>query len=90
MTLAATGLVVAVGLTLAASSLADESLPAESHFLPIVHVETVPTSILMSPAPTPAKQANGFARGAQASSSPDPDKPGGRAAADHNVPRSDD
>jgi hypothetical protein len=105
VTLALAGLLVAVGLTLAASSLADQNLPREGHVVRIVHVPTVPTAVA-TPAPTPTSTGIGAAsktsgaptggsqgstnrRAASPTVSPDP-ADAGRAGINRGVPGSDD
>jgi hypothetical protein len=100
------GLIVAVGLTLAASSFADQGLPAEGHVVPAVHLETglspvtlpsaAPGSAL-APKPTSGGSGQKDSRrsGDPGTPSPtaSPSAPGGsssRYSDDHGNPGSDD
>jgi hypothetical protein len=105
VTLAVAGVIVAVGLTLAASSLADQGIPREGHGVPIVRVETGPSPmILPSAAPgsalAPTQTQGGVqttgsnrhsTKSANASPTPSSGASGGsRFSDDHGNPGSDD
>jgi hypothetical protein len=101
VTLALAGLLVAVGLTLAASSMADQGLPAEGHIIPMIHLELGP-----SPFPFPSSGSgnsigsqvsaqNGVQNGTRRSQnqgkpSPTPSPLTSRYNDDHGNPGSDD